>query len=122
MRKKRPVHKSKKRRVGAKKGTRKKRTTRRKGLVRGMGPALDIATLGPAGLGPNVAGQSGDIEDLSNVAVGNSESVAELVEAGQDREAEVVSGVEGAPEPDQAEVTTHERVNRFAPREYEDEV
>jgi len=107
MRKKRTVQK--KRRVGPKKETHRKRTTIRKELAPSVGPALEIVTVGPVGLGSNVAGQSGDIEDLSNIPVGNSESVAELVEAGQDLEAEVVSGVESAPEPDEAEVTTHQR-------------
>ena len=68
-----------------------------------------IIAVQPSGLGPDAAGQSGDIEGLSTVATGNSESVAELVEEGQDLEAEKVSGVENAPDPDEAEVTTHER-------------
>ena len=33
--------------------------------------------------------------------------MTELVEEGQDLEAEKVSGVENAPDPDEAEVTTH---------------
>jgi hypothetical protein len=61
------------------------------------------------GFGPDAAGQSGDIEGLSTVATGDSESVAQLVEEGQDLEAEKISGVENAPEPDQAEVRTHNR-------------
>jgi hypothetical protein len=39
----------------------------------------------------------------------NSESVAELVEEGQDLEAEKVSSIEDAPDPDEAEVTIHGR-------------
>jgi hypothetical protein len=120
MRKKKTAQK--KRRIGGRKGARKKRAVRRKPPLPGVGPALDIVTIEPEGLGSNVAGQSGDIEQLSNVPVGNSQSVTELVEAGQDLEAEVVSGVESAPEPDQAEVTTHERHEQYAPREYEEEV
>lgn len=61
----------------------------------------------PMGLGPDAAGQSGDIEGLSTVATGDSESMAELVEEGQDLEAERVSGVENAPDPDEAEVRAH---------------
>ncbi len=68
-----------------------------------------VTAVEPTGLGPDAAGQSGDIEGLSTVATGNSESVAELVEEGQDLEAERVSGVENAPDPDEAEVTTHNR-------------
>jgi len=70
---------------------------------------LEVTAAEPTGLGPNAAGQSGDIEGLSAVATGNSESVAELVEEGQDLEAEKVSGIEDAPDPDEAEVTTHGR-------------
>ena len=107
MRKKRTA--KKKRQIRVKKETRRKRTTKREKLVPSVGPALEIATAEPIGLGSNAAGQSGDIEDLPDIPVGDSESVAELVEAGQDLEAEVVSGVESAPEPDEAEVTTHQR-------------
>jgi N utilization substance protein A len=53
--------------------------------------------------------QSGDAEGLSNEAGAASESVEELVEEGQFYEAEVVEGVENAPDADVAEVTTHER-------------
>jgi hypothetical protein len=69
----------------------------------------EVTVIEPAGLGPNAAGQSGDTEGLSGVATGDSESVAELVEEGQDLEAEKVSGVENALDPDEAEVTTHSR-------------
>jgi len=70
---------------------------------------LEVSAAEPTGLGPNTTGQSGDIEGLSAIATGNAESVVELVEEGQDLEAEEVSGVENAPDPDEAEVTTHER-------------
>ena len=63
----------------------------------------------PTDLGPDAAGQSGDIEGLSTIATGDSESVAQLVEEGQDLEAEKISGVENAPEPDEAEVRTHDQ-------------
>jgi hypothetical protein len=70
---------------------------------------VEVTVAEPTGLGPNAAGQSGDIEGLSVVATGNSESVAELVEEGQDLEAEKVSSIEDAPDPDEAEVTIHGR-------------
>ena len=69
---------------------------------------LDIAALERKGLGPDTAGQSGDIEGLSSVAGPGSESIAELVEEGQDFEAEVVSGVESVPDADSAEFETGE--------------
>jgi hypothetical protein len=64
---------------------------------------LDTAALGRKGLGPDTAGQSGDIEGLSSEAGPGSESIAELVEEGQDYEAEVVSGVENVPDADSTE-------------------
>ncbi len=59
--------------------------------------------------GPDSAGQSGDVEGLSDDAEATSDSVEDLVESGQYYEAEVVDGVENAPDADVAEVTTHER-------------
>jgi hypothetical protein len=58
------------------------------------------------GPGPGSGGQSGDLEGLSEVESADSESVEELVEEGQDYEAELVDAVENAPDPDQAEITT----------------
>ena len=59
--------------------------------------------------GPDSAGQSGDVEGLSEEAEDTSDSVEDLVESGQYYEAEVVDGIENAPDADVAEVTTHER-------------
>jgi len=53
--------------------------------------------------------QSGDAEGLSTEAEASAESVEELVDEGQYFEAEVVEGVENAPDADVAEVTAHER-------------
>jgi transcription termination/antitermination protein NusA len=52
---------------------------------------------------------SGDLSELPADPVASSESVEELVDEGQYYEAEVVDGVENAPDADVAEVTTHER-------------
>ena len=70
------------------------------------------------GLGPAVAGQSGDVEGLSTIADADSESVAELVEEGQAYEAEVVSGVEHASDAEEQEVTTEEVSEDDIPPEY----
>jgi len=59
--------------------------------------------------GPDSAGQSADVEGLSEEAEDTSDSVEDLVESGQYYEAEVVDGIENAPDADVAEVTTHER-------------
>ena len=59
-------------------------------------------------LGPASAGQSGDIQQLSDLADADSESVEELLEEGNAFEAGVVEGVEGAESPDVSEVKTRE--------------
>lgn len=64
------------------------------------------------------AGQSGDTQGLSDVAEAGSESVAELIEEGQVYEAEVVGGVEDAPDADVAEVHTRQVPEDDVPSEY----
>lgn len=56
--------------------------------------------------GSGSAGQSGDTQGLSDIAEADSESVQELVEEGQNFEAEVVMGIENAPDADVSEVRT----------------
>lgn len=110
-----------KRRASAKKA-RGVRSSRRSGLpVRreissgsersSLGSGLFSAPARPLqrGLGDEAAGQSGDLQGLSSSEDVDSESVEELLEEGQAFEAEVVSGVENAPDPDEEEVHTHER-------------
>ena len=70
------------------------------------------------GTGPGSAGQSGDTQGLSDEAEADSESVLELVEEGQSFEAEVVSGVEDAHDPDVAEVRTTQVREDDVPSEY----
>ncbi len=72
------------------------------------------------GTGPDSAGQSGDTQGLSDVEGASNESVAELLEEGQFFEAEVVSGVENAPDADVAEVHTREVPEDDVPGEYSD--
>lgn len=72
----------------------------------------------PKGTGPGSAGQSGDTQGLSNTAEADSESVEELIEEGQYFEAEVVSGVENAPDADVSEVRTREGREDDVPPEY----
>lgn len=74
-----------------------------------------------SGIGVASAGQSGDVQGLSRKQVVDSESVEELLEEGQAYEAEAISGVENAPEPDQGEVQTHEVLEDDVPEEYTDE-
>ena len=55
---------------------------------------------------------------MPDVAVAGSESVEELVEEGQSFEAEAISGVEDAPDPDVAEVHTKQVPEDDVPGEY----
>jgi hypothetical protein len=73
------------------------------------------------GLGPGAGGQSGDNQGLSRREVADSESVEELTEEGQEYEAEVISGVENAPDPDQGEVTTKQVPEDDVPSEYDEQ-
>lgn len=71
-------------------------------------------------LGPDSAGQSGDIQQLSDIPDADSESVEELIEEGNAFEADVVQGVEEGKLPDVSEVTTREVPEDDVPPEYQD--
>jgi hypothetical protein len=60
------------------------------------------------GTGSAAAGQAGDLQGLSRDADADSQSVEELVEEGQAHEADIISAIENAPDPDEGEVRTHE--------------
>jgi hypothetical protein len=105
-RKKKPAAKKKVVRK-KKKASRPKKSVRRKKVVRATASG-SIAAPYRKGLGPSAGGQSGDVQGLSESEEADSESVSELAEEGQDYEAEVVSGVENAPDADRGEVRTHE--------------
>ncbi len=72
-------------------------------------------------LGPDSAGQSGDTQEISNIADADSESVEELLDEGDAFEANVVDGVENAKDADVAEVTTREVPEDDVPEEYLDD-
>ncbi|HTS59312.1 MAG TPA: hypothetical protein VMH03_17335 [Terriglobales bacterium] len=69
---------------------------------------------------PDSAGQSGDTQQLSDVAGADSESIEELAEEGNAFEADAVYGVENAKDPDVSEVKTHEVPEDDVPAEYLD--
>jgi hypothetical protein len=69
--------------------------------------------------GLETAGQSGDIQGLSTLPQADSESVAELVAEGQSFEAAVISGVEDAPDADEAPVKTKQAPEDDVPLEYQ---
>ena len=71
-------------------------------------------------LGPASAGQSGDIQQMPDMAEADSESVEELAEEGNAFEADAVAGVEDSEPPDVSEVTTREVPEDDVPGEYRD--
>ena len=105
--------------LGKKKAGAKTARTARK---RASGRSQNIATeaFAPQELRSRSAGQSGDLQGLSNVEGADSESVDELIEEGNAFEADVVSGVESAGEADEQEVHTHEVPEDDVPGEYLD--
>lgn len=71
--------------------------------------------------GPNSAGQSGDLQQISNLADADSESVEELVEEGNSFEAGVIDGVENVKDADVSEVRTRQFPEDDVPEEYLDD-
>jgi hypothetical protein len=126
--KKRPALKKKaapKKKPAAKKKSppKKKPIALKKSAGRGQGQGELTNPVGlwdRRGLGSASGGQSGDTQGLSEKEDVDSESVEELAEEGQDFEAEAVSGVENAKDPDQSEVTTKEVPEDDVPLEYQD--
>jgi len=113
--KKSPVKIIKKKRVVKAKPVAKKRPPRGKSQV------IDTVAFEPKGLGARSGGQSGDLQGLTNREGADSESVDELLEEGNAFEAEVVKGVEDAPDADEGEVRTHEVPEDDVPGEYLEE-
>jgi len=68
--------------------------------------------------GPDSAGQSGDMQGLTDQEGSSSESVAELLEEGNSFEAEVLMGIENAPNADEGEIRTKEVPEDDVPGEY----
>ena len=87
-------------------------------LSGGIFPALE-PDRSKRGTGARSAGQSGDLQGLSRRNV-DSESVEELAAEGQSYEAELLSGVEDALDPDQGELQTREVPIDDVPEEYTD--
>jgi hypothetical protein len=98
----------------------------KKKLARGKTRPGKLYGMGRIGVAPSLdehaetGGQSGDTQGLSKRESVDSESVEELVEEGQAFEAEVVEGVEDAPDPDVSEVKTHEVPEDDVPSEYDE--
>jgi hypothetical protein len=99
------------------KQTSKKKTARKR--PRGKANSAELVGYQRKGLGSFTGGQSGDIQGISGRAGTDSESVTELLEEGQTFEAEAVSGVENAADPDVSEVVTHQFPEDDVPEEYQ---
>ncbi len=87
---------------------------------RGRANAGELVPYERRGLGARSGGQSGDTQGIAARPDVDSESVEELLEEGQSYEAEVVEGVENAPDPDQGELRTREVEEDDVPEEYRD--
>ena len=96
----------------------KHKTRRAKSRARGKREDVSSIVFEPKGLGSRSAGQSGDLQGLSNRGGADSESVDELLEEGNAFEAEVVKGVEDVGDADEGEVRTHEVPEDDVPEEY----
>src|SRR5262245_15186148 len=103
-----PAAMTAKKKTPRKKVSRKRRTLRRRSTS--LQKAQDVSTVAfrPEGLRARSGGQSGDLQGLSSIANADSESVDELLEEGNALEAEIVQGIQDAPDADRSEVTTHE--------------
>jgi len=88
--------------------------------VPGRRHSLDAEPFELQGLRSRPAGQSGDLQGLSNIETADSESVDELIEEGNAFEAGVVAGVENVGDVDEKEVRTHEIPEDDVPTEYLD--
>jgi hypothetical protein len=95
----------------------KKKTARKR--PRGKANSAELAGYQRKGLGSFTGGQSGDLQGISSRSGVDSESVTELLEEGQTFEAEAVSGVENAADPDVSEVTTRQFREDDVPEEYQ---
>ena len=109
-----------KRKAPPKKAASKKKAALKKKRARGKKQSLGTVAFEPKGLGARSGGQSGDLQGLSDVAGADSESVDELLEEGNALEAEVVKGVQDAPDADMGEIKTHEVPEDDVPAEYLD--
>ena len=107
------------RKLAVKKTTGAKTAAARK-RVQAKGQSANIESFAPEEVRARSAGQSGDLQGLSDSAGADSESVDELIEEGNAFEAEVVSGVEAADMGDEEEVHTHEVPEDDVPGEYLD--
>ena len=80
--------------------------------------SADTVGFSPEGPVARSGRQSGDLQGLSSFEGADSEGVGELLEEGNEFEADVVKGVEDAGNADEKEVRTHEVPQDDVPGEY----
>jgi hypothetical protein len=97
-----------------------KRVSALKKRVLEKSQSVDTVAFSPEGPVSRSGRQSGDLQGLSGVEGADSESVSELLEEGNEFEADVVKGVEDAGNADEKEVRTHEVPEDDVPGEYLD--
>jgi N utilization substance protein A len=103
-----------------KKSASKNKAARKKVAVRGKRQNVATIEVDLENKRARSGGQSGNLQGLSDLEGADSESVEELLEEGNAYEAEVVEGVQDAPDADQGEVKTHEVPEDDVPQEYLD--
>ena len=106
--------------AGRKKTTSREAAASLKKQVRAKSRSLDTVEFAPEELNSDwrPGELSGDLQGLSKVEDADSESVAELLEEGNAFEADVVKGVEDAPNADEGPVRTREVPEDDVPDEY----
>jgi N utilization substance protein A len=103
-----------------KKSAPKKKLARKQSTAKGKRQNVARIEFDPESKRARSGGQSGNLQGLSDIESADSESVDELLEEGNAFEAEVVEGVQDAPDADQGEVKTHEVPEDDVPQEYLD--
>jgi hypothetical protein len=96
----------------------KKISSKHRGRVRRRGQPTTADSFSTRKAASRSAGQSGDLQGLSDVATADSESADELLEEGNAFEAGIVTGVEAAERATPSEVHTHEVLEDDVPEEY----
>ena len=98
----------------------KKKTSPKRKRVASKGRGVEAVALRSGEPRERRGGQSGDLQGLSSRPTADSESVEELLEEGNALEAEVLQGVENAPDADRGQVRTREVPEDDVPQEYLD--
>jgi hypothetical protein len=96
----------------------KKSPRRPQRAARGRREPGELVAYETRGMGARSGGQAGDTQGISANPTAGSESVEELLEEGQSFEAEILSGVENARDPDESEVRAKEVPEDDVPEEY----